>query len=112
MDEIDKLAEQPEESTRRAINTVSFDFDLGREALGPDFRDGLLEALRADGELQELHATDHPQVLGIAVDPPERRADGNCYCRVHIDFSAGRVDSDRVREIIDSNLKAELLAVS
>lgn len=109
MDEIDRLTEQPEESTRRAINTVAFEFHVPANKAQDNMRDGLLEALRVDAELSELHLSDHPKVLGLAVDPPETSAADVLY-RVHIDFAPGEVDLERVREIIHGNLEAELVA--
>lgn len=118
MDEIDKLNEQADDNVRRAFRTVAFEFRLPvagsprhqqASAAQDGIRDGLLEALRVDAELEELAHGNHPKVLGIAVDPPELVEQDRLY-RVHIDFSPGEVNVGRVREIIRGNLDAELVA--
>jgi hypothetical protein len=111
MDELDQLAEQPNLDVRRAINTVSLEFSVENRRGFKKLRESLLEALRADQELQELaiKVPGHAKLLDVAVDPPESTATGLLY-RVHLDFAAGDVDRALISEIVEGDLEAEKLA--
>jgi hypothetical protein len=111
MDELDQLAEQPNLDVRRAINTVSLEFAIENRKGYKKLRESLLEALRADQELQELaiKVPGHPKLLDVAVDPPESTATGLLY-RVHLDFAAGAVDRALIRTIVEGDVEAEKLA--
>ena len=109
MDELDQLQEMPTTEVRRSVNTITFEFPVGRRQGDEDLREGLVDALRTDGELLDLAAGGHPKMLGVAVDPPVQRPDSVLY-RVHVDFEPGGVDYELVRDIIKGNVDAELLA--
>lgn len=111
MDELDQLAEQPNLDVRRAINTLSLEFFVENRKAFKTIRESLLEALRADQELHELHikVPGHAKLLDVAVDPPEVTAKGLLY-RTHLDFAAGEVDRTMIYEIVEGDLEAEKLA--
>jgi hypothetical protein len=111
MDELDQLAEQPNLDVRRAINTLSLEFIVENRRGFKKLRESLLEALRADQELQELaiKVPGHAKLLDVAVDPPEANASGLIY-RVHLDFASGDVDRTLIYEIVEGDLEAEKLA--
>lgn len=109
MDELDILAELPVATSRRSFTTKVFEFEVDLPP-SEDLRSSLLEALIEDTELQALSAEDHPKAVEFAVDAPKQREGGSLY-RVRIDFGPGEVNHDRIREIIDSDLKAEILAL-
>src|SRR5258708_4280383 len=111
MDELDQLAEQPNLDVRRAINTLSLEFTVENRKAFKLLRESLLEALRADQELHDIHVKvpGHPKLLDVAVDPPEVHASGLLY-RVHLDFAAGAVDRARITEIVEGDVEAEKLA--
>lgn len=111
MDELDQLAEQPNLDVRRAINTLSLEFFVENRKAFKTIRESLLEALRADQELHELHikVPGHAKLLDVAVDPPEVTPKGLLY-RTHLDFAAGDVDRTMIYEIVEGDLEAEKLA--
>lgn len=111
MDELDQLAEQPNLDVRRSVNTLSLEFSVENRKGFKKLRESLLEALRADQELQELQikVPGHAKLLDVAVDPPEAIAGGLLY-RVHLDFASGEVDQALVYEIVEGDVEAEKLA--
>lgn len=111
MDELDQLAEQPNLDVRRAINTLSLEFTVENRKNFKKLRESLLEALRADQELQELQikVPGHAKLLDVAVDPPEASG-GNLLYRVHLDFATGDVDQALIYEIVEGDVEAEKLA--